>query len=459
MKVINEATTIEPIGKVAPHPRNPRQGDVGAIHQSIEANGFYGHVVAQRSTGYILAGNHRWLAARQAGAKRIPVTWVDVDDDHALRILLADNRTNDLASYDDASLAELLVDIQKATGDLTGTGYDGDDLDALLADLDVGSGLFGKGQSVPLAERFVMPPFTVLDSRQGQWLDRKRAWHAIGLDPSEGKLHLGNTVMQTPSMALRGFRQRGGSSFDPVLAEVTYHWFLPGPGAHVLDPFAGEAIKGAVAGALGYAYTGVELRAEQTAANEAQWARVKKRVPGDQAVTPTWIAGDSGDLDALLPDGAQYDLVFTSPPYYDLEIYSKAEKDGSAFQTYDRFRDWLAGVMTAATARLRNDRFCVVKVAPVRDKKHGGYHDMVGDAVDGMAAAGLCFYNEAVFVTPVGSVAIHSSHHFPLTRKMGRVHQNVLVFYKGDPRRIKATFPAEVPVLDLTTERADAPAD
>ena len=137
MKIINASTKVEALDAVQPHPRNPRQGDVGAIHQSIEANGFYGHIVAQRSSGHILAGNHRWIAAKQAGAKRIPVTWVDVDDDHALRILLADNRTNDLASYDDTSLAQLLVEIQEATGGLAGTGYDGDDLDDLLASLEL----------------------------------------------------------------------------------------------------------------------------------------------------------------------------------------------------------------------------------------------------------------------------------------------------------------------------------
>ena len=137
MKVINDATTIEKIDAVTPHPRNPRQGDVGAIHQSIAANGFYGQIVAQRSTGHILAGNHRWLAAKQAGAKRVPVTWVDVDDAHALRILLADNRTSDLASNDEYNLAQLLIEIQEATGDLTGTGYDGDDLDDLLTRLEL----------------------------------------------------------------------------------------------------------------------------------------------------------------------------------------------------------------------------------------------------------------------------------------------------------------------------------
>lgn len=134
MRVINHSLETAPLDAVKPHPRNPRQGNIGAIHQSIDANGFYGVIIAQKSTGHILAGNHRWQAARTAGATEIPVQWVDVDDDHALRILLADNRTNDLASYDDTALAELLTELAEI-GDLEGTGYDGDDLDTLLADL------------------------------------------------------------------------------------------------------------------------------------------------------------------------------------------------------------------------------------------------------------------------------------------------------------------------------------
>ena len=134
VKVVTQETKTVPIGKVKPHPRNPRQGDIGAIHQSINENGFYGTIVAQKSTGLILAGNHRWIAAKQAGAKSIPVTFIDVDDDHALRILLADNRTNDLASYDLGALSEVLTGLQEA-GSLAGTGYDGDDLDDILRDL------------------------------------------------------------------------------------------------------------------------------------------------------------------------------------------------------------------------------------------------------------------------------------------------------------------------------------
>lgn len=148
MRILNQGTEVVPLDSLKQHPRNARSGDLGAIHQSIEANGFYGAVIAQKSTGFILAGNHRWLAAVQAEATEIPVTWVDVDDDHALRIMLADNRTNDLASMDEAALADLLKELHAATGTLTGTGYDGDDLDELLSDL----GMMDEPQAAPDAQ-------------------------------------------------------------------------------------------------------------------------------------------------------------------------------------------------------------------------------------------------------------------------------------------------------------------
>lgn len=153
MRVINQTTELAPVDAVRAHPKNPRQGDTGAIHESIQANGFYGTIIAQKSTGYILAGNHRHQAAVQAGATEIPVTWVDVEDDHALRILLADNRTNDLATYDDVALAEILKDIHEDYGTLAGTGYDGDALDELLADVNPDFEPVGMGEQPRLDEK------------------------------------------------------------------------------------------------------------------------------------------------------------------------------------------------------------------------------------------------------------------------------------------------------------------
>ena len=132
--IINETIERVPIGNLQPHPRNPRRGDVGAIQASIGHHGFYGAVVAQRSTGRILAGNHRWLAAKAAGLTEVPVAWVDVDDAQAERIL-PDNRSNDLASYDDGALLELLRELQATDDGLVGnTGFDDAAMDALLAE-------------------------------------------------------------------------------------------------------------------------------------------------------------------------------------------------------------------------------------------------------------------------------------------------------------------------------------
>lgn len=134
--VLNQELVMVQVGDLVEHPSNPRRGRVDAILESIEANGFYGAVVAQRSSGYVLAGNHRLQAARSAGITEVPVFWVDVDDDRAARILLADNRTNDLAGYDDSALVDLLKKLDASPLKLTGTGYDGAALDELLRSLE-----------------------------------------------------------------------------------------------------------------------------------------------------------------------------------------------------------------------------------------------------------------------------------------------------------------------------------
>jgi hypothetical protein len=120
------------IASVTNHPRNVRQGDIGAISQSLKDNGQYRPIVVQRSTGHVLAGNRTLKAAKALGWKDIAVTFVDCDDDRALRILLADNRTNDLATYDDNALAELLKELACTPLALEGSMYSGDDLDDIL---------------------------------------------------------------------------------------------------------------------------------------------------------------------------------------------------------------------------------------------------------------------------------------------------------------------------------------
>lgn len=140
-----------PINDLKPHPNNVRQGDIGAISQSLEQHGQYRPIVVQRSTGFILAGNHTYKAAISLKWKQIAATYVDCDDEQALRILLIDNRANDLASYDDSALVEMLKGLMDTELKLEGTGFDPDDLDQLLKDLDMESGnaIDGDPDAVP----------------------------------------------------------------------------------------------------------------------------------------------------------------------------------------------------------------------------------------------------------------------------------------------------------------------
>lgn len=113
-----------PVKALRPHPRNPRRGDVEAIRQSIRANQFYGALLVQRSSKRILVGEHRWRAAQLEGLRKIPVFWADLDEEAALRILLADNRDNDLAGYDEDLLASALQELSETSQGLGGSGYD-----------------------------------------------------------------------------------------------------------------------------------------------------------------------------------------------------------------------------------------------------------------------------------------------------------------------------------------------
>jgi DNA modification methylase len=128
------------------YPANPRRGDLEAIKESLRQNGQYRPIVVNRRTSEVLAGNHTLLAAKALGWETIAVSFVDVDAEQAMRIVLADNRTNDLASYDTEALVELLEDLP----DLGGTGYDQTALDELIAEL--------RPAELPGEEEEVPPP-------------------------------------------------------------------------------------------------------------------------------------------------------------------------------------------------------------------------------------------------------------------------------------------------------------
>lgn len=128
-KSLKPETKTVPIGNVSTHPGNVRRGNVHVIQESLAVHGQYRPIVVQRSTNRIIAGNHTYLAAKALGWDEIDATFIEVNDDDAIRIMLVDNRTTELATNDEAALLELL---QSLNEEISGTGYDSDDVEDLI---------------------------------------------------------------------------------------------------------------------------------------------------------------------------------------------------------------------------------------------------------------------------------------------------------------------------------------
>lgn len=287
-----------------------------------------------------------------------------------------------------------------------------------------------------LSDRFIIPPFSVLDTKQGIWQQRKNYWLSLGIKSEEGReggMTLGHGGKDPVSQILNST-----SIFDPVLCELAYKWFNT-PNGKILDPFAGGSVRGIVAAKLGYDYLGNDLRGEQIEANRIN----AKEVLTDSEIYPTWTCGDSLNIDTIAK-GYEADLLFSCPPYADLEVYSDAKEDISNMP----YKDFIAvyrEIIRKSCSLLKEDRFAVFVVGDVRDKK-GFYQNFVSDTIQAFIDSGVLLYNEMILVNAVGTLAIRAGRQFAIGRKVGKQHQNVLVFYKGNPKNIKANYPE----LDLS---------
>lgn len=663
-------------------------------------------------------------ALLRAALALVPVRFLDVTRDEARAIALADNRLGEFAEWDEEALTAILRDLSALDFSSDLLGWDEEEFKALL---EASSAAPPPPAPRPsLSDRFVVPPFSVLDARQGYWQDRKRQWLSIGIESELGRgASPGGSPRPSASLGsdgtdrgngnggrltfVKGAREdldetsrlilergSGTSIFDPVVCELAYRWWCP-PGGSVLDPFAGGSVRGIVAGLLGHAYTGIELRPDQVAANEVQAERlfsassptdgsasvddpaaltpverrgsvwVKRddlllvgsanggKVRGILAMLPTdakgivacgsrqstqiaraaqvaahlglpcrvhtgegsetvemaeaaaagaevvkhsparltvikararvdaaergwfevpwgleseegvsvtasqvanlppaakrvvvvvgggmslsgilhgmdsagirvpvlgvtvgsdpsdrldkwapkdwrdrvtlvpsgldyeeeveadvggivldpvyeakaarfldpddclwivgcrssvrkarvpvgavrWVRGNSERVEDLLP-GEQFDLVFSCPPYGDLEVYSDDPEDLSTM-THEAFLESYRRIIAASVAKLRPDRFAVFVVGDFRDGR-GFYRNFVADTISAFQDAGATLYNEAVLATAISSLPLRAGRQFAAGRKLGKTHQNVLVFYNGDPAQIRATY-------------------
>jgi len=121
-----------PLDELTPHPANPNVGDLDLLDELLAANGFAGCVLAQKSTGVLIDGEHRWRSLRERGAKTIPVIWLDVDDDRRDRLLASMNEATRRGKNDEAKLIALLKPFEARPGGMAGTAFSVDQLAALV---------------------------------------------------------------------------------------------------------------------------------------------------------------------------------------------------------------------------------------------------------------------------------------------------------------------------------------
>jgi hypothetical protein len=133
-----------PVDTMQCDPENARRGDVAAIRRSLNVFGQRKPIVVKRTgadaagrpTGIVIAGNHTYMAACELGWTHIAAVFVDDDATTARAYALADNRTGELATWDDERLAETLRELSAEAFDVSALGWTDDQLANLLIDPD-----------------------------------------------------------------------------------------------------------------------------------------------------------------------------------------------------------------------------------------------------------------------------------------------------------------------------------
>lgn len=425
---MNQVVMMDP-ADLTPYENNPRDNDgaVEAVANSIREFGFKAPIIVDRDH-VIIAGHTRLKAALSLGLKEVPVIVADdLSPEQVRAYRLADNKTGEQATWLETMLAEELAAIEGI--DMSQFGFEGQSAEDAIDSIGAGDGF--ESEEVKLTERFIVPPFSVFDAKQGYWVERARAWTERTGEKGQGRpgSDCFNLIMDS--------RDNGISILNPALCEVIVAWFMPKDGGRCFDPFASDTNFGFVASSMGKEYTGIELRQEQVEFNTGVFRR--------HGLKARYICDDGQNVAKHIPPASQ-DLLFSCPPYYDLEVYSDLPNDASNQPTYEGYLRIIETAFDGAIKCLKDDRFAVIVVGDVRDEA-GGYRDLVGDVKGIFVSRGMMLYNDIVLVTPYGTAAMRAQGNMR-SRKVVKAHQNVLVFYKGDPAHIKDAF-GDVEVMDM----------
>ena len=277
-----------------------------------------------------------------------------------------------------------------------------------------------------LREMFGENPFSILDAKSGIWQNRKRKWLNLGIQSEIGRDAKTFTMKDWADKKggegkLKGNKLPSDTSiFDPVLCELMYRWFCP-IGGGILDPFAGGSVRGIVANYLGYKYTGIDIRQEQIDSNREQALSILEI--NNQ---PNYYVGDSNKvLDNIW--NTEFDMIFSCPPYANLEKYSDLDGDISNMK-YDDFLRAYESIISKSCQKLKKGGHAIFVVGEVRDK-NGFYYGFVPDTINAFKKAGMKFYNEGILSISLASAGLRVAGNMK-TKKLVKVHQNILDFVK-----------------------------
>ncbi len=212
------------IEDIKPYERNAKKHDerqVKNVMESIKAFGFAQPLVIDKDNVLII-GHCRLIAAKRLKMSTVPcVRMENLSDDDVARLRLLDNKLNE-SEWDFDLLSE----------DVPTLDFSDFDIDWNLPELDEGDDSTDHGS---LTETFIVPPFSVLDTRQGYWQDRKRQWRDFGIQSEKGRSDNLTCASDLPNYLDNGTKGIAvqTSVFDPVLAEIMYKWFCPSGGGDI----------------------------------------------------------------------------------------------------------------------------------------------------------------------------------------------------------------------------------
>ena len=405
------------------HPKE----QIEQIKKSIKDYGF-NDPIAIDENNMIIEGHGRLIALKELGEKQVDcIRLSHLTEEQKKSYILIHNKLTMNTDFDMDKLKQELDDSLANDIDLSFYDFNLDEIlleneeyKAWTEKMNYGNDPEKKGN---LIKKFLVPPFSVIQSNKNPWLEKKIKWKEYF------KSFLGREKDLIDAVY-------GTCVFDGTISEIFYQWLKPQGISNreykILDCFSGGVIRGAIADKLGFSYTGFDIREEQIKANNL--------ICKDLGLNPKYICDDSRNLDKY-DLGEDFDLLFSCPPYGDLEVYSNLDGDISN-KDYNEFLEMYKEIIHKSLDKLKNNRFAVFVVGEIRDKK-GAYRGFIKDTIESFLSyskENISFYNEIIFIDNVTTASIRCGKIFNSSRKITKVHQNILVFYKGDLKKIKDVF-------------------